>query len=141
MTGLPLAQAALANNREYSEAVRWLGDAARKQQFIDWVTSQGANVLQGGRFLGVAGRHDKGAALAWLRQCYQDQKPGVEICDLACGDGPNDAAMLDAAGDALLIRSPAHRFPTLRRPEQDTYFSRLYGPAGWAEGVEHWLAS
>ena len=46
--------------------------------------------------------------------------------------------MLEAARTALLVRSPVHEFPPLER-NQGVIFSRGYGPAGWAEGVERWL--
>ena len=86
MTGLSPEQAEMANRREYSEAVRWLGTEARKIEFVDSLTAGGATVQQGGRFLGVAGRHDKGEALTWLRACYQQEQPAVDVCDLAVGD-------------------------------------------------------
>ncbi|MEM1155897.1 MAG: mannosyl-3-phosphoglycerate phosphatase, partial [Pseudomonadota bacterium] len=60
--------------------------------------------------------------------------------DLAVGDSGNDIAMLEAAGTALLVRSPAHAFPTLNRVDKVIH-SHHYGPAGWAEGVEIWLSS
>ena len=56
MTGLPEAQAAQANQREYSEPVKWLGDDAGKTGFIARLHAGGASVLQGGRFLAVCRR-------------------------------------------------------------------------------------
>ena len=138
MTNLPEARAAEANQREYSEPVQWLGDEARKREFVDCLQSRGASVLQGGRFLAVSGDCDKGRALAWLRQVYQYAKPEQQVRDLAIGDSGNDCAMLEEAGSALLIRSPVHEFPTLQRADGVMY-STDFGPAGWAEGVARWL--
>ena len=95
-------------------------------------------MLQGGRFLAVAGDCDKGRALAWLRELYRQSVPSQRVHDLAAGDSANDCAMLEAAETALLIRSSVHDFPTLKRTE-GVIRSRGYGPAGWAEGVALWL--
>lgn len=138
MTGLPPAQAALANRREYSEPVQWLGSPGRKQLFMGRLRERGATVLQGGRFLSVSGNCDKGRALGWLRDVYRRRQPDLPCHDLAVGDSPNDCAMLEAAETALLVRSPAHPFPPLRRRE-GVIRSAAPGPAGWAEGVEQWL--
>jgi mannosyl-3-phosphoglycerate phosphatase family protein len=138
MTGLGPAAAALANSREYSEPVHWRGTDSRKREFIDRLRDAGANPLQGGRFLAVAGDCDKGRALAWLRAVYRSHAAGVALLDLAAGDSGNDVAMLEAAGTALLIRSPAHPLPALARAT-GVYITERCGPAGWAEGVEAWL--
>lgn len=140
MTHLPEERALEANQREYSEPVKWLGDEVRKAEFISCLQSRGASVLQGGRFLGVSGDCDKGRALAWLRQVYQQSEPATACHDLAIGDSGNDCAMLEAAETALLVRSPVHEFPVLQRAD-GVIFSTEFGPAGWAEGVARWLHS
>ncbi len=138
MTSLPEARAREANQREYSEPVKWLGSEQRKQEFLDSLSLRGASVLQGGRFLTLSGDCDKGRALSWLRDVYRQGQPGERICDLAIGDSANDLAMLEAATAALVVRSPVHDFPTLNRVS-GVHYSRDYGPAGWAEGVTRWL--
>lgn len=139
MTGLSEEAAAQANEREYSEPVKWLGDEARQAQFLACLQREGASVLRGGRFLAVSGDCDKGRALNWLRQVYQRTRPESCAHDLAIGDSANDVAMLEAAETALVIRSPVHASPALQRDER-TMYSNDYGPAGWAEGVAHWLS-
>jgi mannosyl-3-phosphoglycerate phosphatase len=140
MTGLGPAAAELANQREYSEPVQWLGSEARKLDFAVQLSAAGANPLQGGRFLTVAGDCDKGRALAWLREAYRGAWNLKQVHDLAAGDSGNDVAMLEAAQTALVIRSPVHDFPQLKRTEGVIY-STQPGPQGWAEGVERWLES
>jgi len=139
MTGLDKAQAEAANAREYSEPVQWLGSPGRKQAFVERLLQSGAEVLQGGRFLGVSGSCDKGRALVWLRELFQRAHPERVIHDLAVGDSENDVAMLEAAETALVVRSPVHDFPSLQRT-QGVMYSTGFGPAGWAEGVARWLA-
>jgi mannosyl-3-phosphoglycerate phosphatase family protein len=138
MTGLSQQQAALANQREYSEPVQWLGSDARRREFIEALRVAGATVLQGGRFLTVAGDSDKGRALAWLRAASLQARGAAACHDLAIGDSGNDCAMLEAAETALLVRSPVHDFPVLKR-RAGIIRSGEYGPAGWAEGVAQWL--
>ncbi|GAB3281474.1 HAD-IIB family hydrolase [Parahaliea aestuarii] len=133
LTGLPEARARQANQREYSEPVHWIGRESRRQRFQADLEAAGATVLQGGRFLAVSGNTDKGRALRWLRACFSGP-----VQDLAAGDSGNDCAMLEAAATALLVRSPAHAFPALRRVD-GVIQSRAFGPAGWAEGVSRWL--
>lgn len=136
MTGLPRALAIEANRREYSEPVKWLGSDEAREAFLARLAGAGATVLQGGRFLAVSGDCDKGRALCWLRDIYRQHGGGAQ--DLAIGDSGNDVAMLEAAGTALLVRSPVHDFPVLERA-QGVMKSSGYGPAGWAEGVARWL--
>ena len=140
LTGLSLAQAALANDREFSEPVHWTGAPERKSAFVEALRAAGANPLQGGRFLAIAGDCDKGQALAWLRAAFAAAWGTNEIADLAAGDSGNDVAMLEAAQTALVIRSPVHDFPAVNHAGNVIY-STATGPAGWAEGVERWLNS
>ena len=139
LTGLPEHAAALANEREYSEPVRWLGSPERREAFVARLRASGAHPLQGGRFLAVSGDCDKGRALAWLRKVYRESCRADACHDLAIGDSGNDCAMLEAAETALVVRSPAHDFPLLARREGVIY-STGFGPAGWAEGVARWLS-
>ena len=138
MTNLPRERAAEANTREYSEPVKWFGDESAREAFLQRLQAAGARVLQGGRFLSVCGDCDKGSALRWLRQVYLQQQPIRSCHDLAVGDSANDCAMLEAAESALVIRSTVHDFPSLQRT-QGIVYSDDFGPAGWAQGVAHWL--
>jgi mannosyl-3-phosphoglycerate phosphatase len=138
MTGLSEAQASAANQREYSEPVRWLGQPDAEHLFIKRLEAADASVQRGGRFLSVSGACDKGQALIWLRTCYQEANLTGAIEDLAIGDSANDCAMLEAATTALLVRSPVHDFPSLTKT-QGVMRSSNFGPAGWAEGVAQWL--
>lgn len=138
MTGLAPRQAALANAREYSEPVKWLGDEANRTTFLAACQDAGARVLRGGRFYNVASDCDKGRALTWLREQFALATGFEHICDLAAGDGENDVPMLLQAETALLVRAPQRSFPALVRTT-GVIHSDLVGPAGWAEGVTAWL--
>lgn len=138
MTGLDLAAAHRANRRDYSEPVAWLGDDHTKQEFVERLQQLNAYVLQGGRFLAVGGDCDKGRALKRLQSEYQSRYPDRQVVSLAIGDSANDIAMLEAADQALVIRSPVHAPPVLQRRDGVT-ISRKTGPHGWDEGVRDWL--
>lgn len=138
LTGLSPEAATRAAAREYGEPLHWLADGEARADFIAFIQDNGGVVLQGGRFAHVSGASDKGRALQWLHARYADQW-GERPISIAAGDSHNDVAMLEAADRALLVRSPAHAPPMLGR---DTHIwrSEAYGPAGWAEGLEHILA-
>jgi len=134
MTGLNVHAAARAARRQYGEPVSWQGNGNRKLQFIDELTAAGAQILEGGRFLHVSGDCDKGRALRWLEQVYQNAFPQKLMVSLAIGDSQNDRAMLEQADHALLIRSPVHPLPDVCR-SSNLNVSTDTGPKGWAEGV------
>jgi len=138
LTGLEPQAAELANQREHSEPVHWLGSAERRLVFIDRLQKAGATVLQGGRFLNIGGTTDKGVAMLQLRDLYLRDADQSHCATLAIGDSNNDLAMLEQASSALIIKSDHHSFPTLTRSD-NCYFSDQLGPYGWVEGVSQWL--
>jgi mannosyl-3-phosphoglycerate phosphatase len=138
VTGLSLKASELANQREHSEPVHWLGSQSRKSTFVYRLIEAGATVLQGGRFLNIGGDVDKGRAMLQLRDLYQRETNSKDCETLAIGDSHNDIAMLEAASSALVIRADKRSPPTLKRSE-NCYTSQLIGPEGWVEGVSLWL--
>lgn len=135
-TGLTLEQAALANQRDFSEPVRWLAGAAQRDAFVARLQQGGARVHAGGRFLAVSGALDKGEALTWLREQYAAEGRVAGV--VALGDSDNDVSMLEAADIAVLVRSPERDYPALTRTE-GVLRTEGYGPVGWAEGITRWL--
>ena len=140
LTGLSPAAAGLARRRQYGEPLQWHGNTHERDAFIAALTTAGARVLQGGRFLHVGGGCDKGAALQWLQARFRADDPGLTRVSVAVGDSPNDIAMLEAADHALVIRSPHHAPPRLQRLD-NTWLSSGCGPRGWAELVGELLDS
>jgi mannosyl-3-phosphoglycerate phosphatase family protein len=134
LTGLNNAAAELANQRDYSEPVKWLSGKQDQQQFIGEISNHGGVAQQGGRFITVSGDCDKGRALKLVTQLYQNQYPHQQITTIAIGDSGNDVSMLEAADYALLIPSLSHDYPLLRRSDH-VFKSTLIGPKGWNQGV------
>lgn len=125
-TGLSLWDAAQARAREASLPVYYPTDWPGRAAFIHAVETLGGRVLEGGRFLHLAGDADKGSALGWLVQRLNIDHT------VALGDGGNDDAMLTRATIGI-------RIPTagIRRPESLTTIRRASqpGPAGWNEAM------
>ncbi|TWX48128.1 HAD-IIB family hydrolase [Colwellia hornerae] len=139
ITGLSLAEAKRAQQRQYGEPIQWLGDEVSKNNFIEHLIDLGANVVQGGRFMHIGGYCDKGQALIWLTEQYRENFNNPAILTIALGDGQNDSPMLEAADIAVQIRSPVHNFPKLYRQFKTTR-TQDYGPQGWAQALQTLLA-
>lgn len=138
MTGLSSEKAALANQREYSEPVRWDGTERELQVFLTDLSAAGARVLKGGRFYSVSGDCDKGQALVWLREQYALAAKASAVYDLAVGDGENDVPMLEVARHALQIPARGRDLPRLERVD-GVILGQGYGPEAWSVGVQEWL--
>jgi len=140
LTGLSEAQAKQAKQREFGEPIKWLGSERSKLTFIDALSALSISVTQGGRFMHIGGKSDKGTAMSWLLSQYIKNFPEHTISSVALGDGENDNAMLEAADIAVQIRSPVHDFPELKH--QKNYMqTTAYGPHGWAEAINHILVN
>lgn len=139
LTALDYDSASRAAQRQYGEPVCWHGSEDEKQEFISELNALGANVLHGGRFLHVSGQCNKGIALEWLTQQYKNSEQQA-VTTLAIGDSHNDIAMLEAADIAILIPSPAHPLPKLKRTK-NLYTASYQGPKGWADSVSSILQS
>lgn len=137
-TGLSHQGAKLAMTREFNEPGTWLGTDSEKKLFIQHLEEMGAVVLEGGRFLHVGGLTDKGSAMQWLVEAYQQQLPDRKILSIALGDSNNDKDMLENADMSVVIKSPVHAYPELKRHRQ-VYFTVNEGPAGWVEGLDYFL--
>lgn len=136
-TGLTIEKAEQANQRLFSEPLLWLDSEEVKGSMAKQLKQQGANVLQGGRFMHISGACNKATALNWLAALYK-RNCSAPISSIAIGDSDNDISMLEVADRALVIRSPAHAPPQLERSEQ-VYLSNAFGPDGWVEGIQFFL--
>jgi len=131
-TGLSVQDAHLANTRLYSEPLKWLGTEEQKAALKIKLKAAGANVLQGGRFVHISGKCNKGLAMNWLTKLYAKLSPEQHVCSIALGDSYNDNDMLEAADIAVQIKSPKHDYPNLFRTD-NLWQSQHTGPKGWAE--------
>ncbi len=80
-TGLDLDSAKRSSEREFSEPLVWRGSQEDKVSFVNEVRTAGFATLQGGRFLHVLGRTDKGKAVNWFRGRSPDSSPVIALGD------------------------------------------------------------
>lgn len=134
-TGLDAESAELAAQREFGEPILWNGADSRKAMFMASLASLGTTPLEGGRFIHLGDRCDKGSALVWLATEYRKQFQLDNVTTIALGDGNNDIAMLEAADIAVRIASPVHNLPDIKK-NKNNYTSSKFGPEGWAEVIQ-----
>lgn len=134
LCGLGIGPARRALNRDFSEPLIWQDSERALLSFQRELQSCGLSTLQGGRFLHVLGRADKGLSLEWLRQVYSQRDGSKRIRVIALGDSDNDIAMLQAADVAVVIRSPAHPPPEFNTSAR-LVTSEREGPRGWADSI------
>jgi mannosyl-3-phosphoglycerate phosphatase family protein len=140
MTGLSLDEARLASQREFGEPLKWIGNDQQYKEFEHYIESKQGRLLKGGRFVHLSGQCDKGAALTWLLEKYQQEYVDPDMITIALGDSQNDIAMLAAADYAVMIRSSDHDFPEIEVAlEKRIYYTKHLGPKGWQEGVSYLL--
>ncbi len=135
MTGLTPAAAELAKTREFSEPILWRSSSNELQLFRERLAELQLRLLEGGRFLSIQGQHDKSLAMRWLVRQQADRK----VVTVALGDSPNDAAMLEAANIAVVIKSAKSDCLQLQLPDRVIH-TRLPGPSGWQEAMQQILS-
>lgn len=136
LTGLSADGAEQAMAREGSEPLVWEDDDAKLQALHETLRVDGLRLTRGGRFWHVMGAVDKGQASDWLVARFEALR-GYRPRTIGLGDGPNDLALL-AATDMAVVIAASHGQPMpLEGPQ--VYRTRAQGPAGWSEGVSHWL--
>ncbi|MGR8998313.1 MAG: HAD-IIB family hydrolase [Gammaproteobacteria bacterium] len=131
-TGLKPERAALAKKRDFTEPLLWQGNTAQWKFFCSELELEGLIAVKGGRFMSVSGKTDKGLALQWLRDYYQ-QRLRVAPVIVALGDSENDRQMLERADYAILVRSPSHSPPQI--DAKNLTITSDTGPQGWNKSV------
>ena len=138
ITGLNLADAALARQRLCTEPLLWLDSPEQLASFETQLKMNGLQLISGGRFLHVMPPGNKSDAVAraagWLTQ-----DPGQSRRLLACGDAANDLAMLQNSDIALVFpdSSGSYLLPT----SATVHHACAPGPAAWLSAVSRVLHS
>jgi len=135
-TGLTDEAARLAMQRQFTEALVWQDSEKQLQLFSEKIKAAGLNLIKGGRFWHVSSVSDKGKALLFLRDYYQQQ--GKAPLTIALGDSENDLPMLAVSDFPVLVKSPAREFPAFSHANLRQ--TSEYGPAGWNRAVLEILA-
>lgn len=109
LTGLSVAEATLAKQREYDEPFLVTAGEEAIEAFVEKARARGLTYTHGGRFHHLLGPSDKGRACRYIIDCYR-RAGGADapLTTVALGDGLNDRPMLDVVDRPILIkRGPA----------------------------------
>ncbi len=126
-TGLPLKQAALAGQRDFSEPLR-VADADRAA-LLNLLNEENLSAQQGGRFLTISGDSDKGRAARMLADTYYPDRQLIVL-----GDSPNDLSMLNGADIAVVIASERQLGMMVEQAGRVMYTDQA-GAKGWNEAI------
>ena len=128
ITGLPLASAALARTRAFSEPGVYEGDA---QAFTKALEQKGIHARRGGRFLTLSFGGTKADQMADIAATYGTPDT------IALGDAPNDVEMLQTATHGVIIANPSGQpLPELQGEAEGRIFrSEKAGPNGWNASI------
>ena len=132
LTGLTKTESILALQRDFTEPIQWQSDESSLGRFKDTLEAQGLSAIQGGRFLSISGKVDKGQALNWLREYYVKQYKAAPVM-IALGDSDNDRPMLENADYAIVVRSPVHKAPLVNN--NNVIVTETTGPNGWNDSL------
>lgn len=129
--------AARARRREHTEPFVVVDAELDEAALRAALGAEELRLQRGARFWTASGEHDKGNAVAVLR----------ELCTTAAGERPllyglgdtyNDAAMLAAVDVPMLVRRPDGTWADI---DVDCTHVDGVGPAGWAEAADSILAT
>ncbi len=142
ITGLPRAEAGLAQQREYDEPYLVEGPPALIEEVCRQIVIRGLRWTKGGRLFHLTGDNDKGQAAALLLRCYQRQQrmneiPG-RIETIGIGDSVNDAPLLAMVDHPVLVQKPDGSY------DADVQVPGMIraggiGPEGWNHAVLSFL--
>ena len=139
ITGLTTAQADQAKSRFYSEPILWRDSESALQNFLHELREMDLRLLQGGRFQSIQGSYDKSDAMHSMVVSKLEENQQRPLITVALGDSPNDAAMLNAADIAVIIKSAKSSLIHCPAPQRVIH-TKIPGPAGWNEAILEILA-
>lgn len=132
LTGLQLADAELARQREFDEP--FVFDEPGEPRAVEFLQAIEARSLHWtrGRFHHLLGDNDKGRAVRVLTELYRRGSP--DLVTVGIGNAPNDLPMLEAVDVPVLVQSDdgsyaeGVRVPRLIRADAP-------GPTGWNRAI------
>ena len=129
LTGLDLASAKLAQEREYEESLNL--ESEDIDSILPKIAAAGLTWNRGGKLYGVSGGNDKGRATRILIKLFK-QKLG-RIKTIGIGDSPNDLPMLAEVDFPVLVQKPGNGWEEIDLP--GLYRVRGKGPRGWTRAI------
>ena len=129
LTGLTMAEASLAKERDYCEPFVFEGDP--DERFMQEIEREKLRWTQG-RLFHIMGDHHKGKAVEILTRMYVQQYGAVKTIGL--GDSLNDLAFLLAVDQAVLVKKKNGKHDD-RIAVPGLLRTNGAGPEGWNEAV------
>jgi mannosyl-3-phosphoglycerate synthase len=131
LTGLDIASAELARQRQYSESLKITGSEEEIKLVLSKIEQAGLKWVLGTRLYSVMLGSDKGRAARILMGLLQ-RKLG-DIKTIGIGDSFNDAPMLAQVETPVLVQKPGAYWENIEIP--NLYRVDGVGPEGWVKAV------
>lgn len=137
ITKLTIANVKLSKLRQYSNPIYWDDSIGKKKKFIKDLTLMHSNfaILDGGRFIHVLDKYDKGLAVKKFLEIIDE--PEHRFKTISLGDSQNDIPMLEQTNFACIIKSKNNAKLLLKN--RNLYRSNSTAPDGWQESLDHIL--
>jgi mannosyl-3-phosphoglycerate phosphatase len=135
-TGLSLAGAAAAKDREFTEPFI-LNTERHREELGKMAADYGMKITKGGRFYHLMGsRQDKGAAARLVLDAYRRHGREISI-SIGIGDGENDRSLLETVNIPVLIPRPDGSYADFQLP--GLIRAEAPGARGWNDAVQRIL--
>ncbi len=131
-SGLPIDEAKLAKNRQYTETVKLEGNKEAMEKTTKTIMSNGLDCSFGGRHLIVGQGTSKGKGVSLLRGLYQRYLGKITTC--AFGDAENDLSMFKQVDRPFLLQRSNGHYADVFLPGLIKINSP--GPSGFTKGVD-----
>lgn len=132
LTGLDMASARLAQQREYNETLNLTGSEKEIGFILSEIEREGLEWVKGTRFYSVAYGSNKGKAVRILTELLR-RKLG-KIKTIGLGDSFNDVSMLAEVDTPVLVQKPGGYWENIEL--SGIYKVEGVGPAGWVKAIE-----
>jgi len=133
LTGLDMASAGRARQREYSETLDISGSEADIKRILSKIKDAGLSWSRGSRLYTVAGGSDKGVAVSILAGLYRRKLGSIKT--VGVGDSPNDEPMLAEVDLPVLVQKPGGFWEEIELP--NLYKVSGIGPEGWVKAIQN----
>jgi mannosyl-3-phosphoglycerate phosphatase len=137
-TGLAIAEARLAKERQATEPFLWSGSDMQMEELEALMAVANIRIQRGGRFYHFTGHATKQRAMARIKGAFVKRKPESEIISIALGDGPNDLAMIEAADIGVIMPNPDG--VTIASTKSHVRAAPAAGPQGWVMAIREIFA-
>lgn len=131
LTGLDLASARLARQREYDETLELTGSEQEVKSILVKIEEAGLKWTLGTRLYSVMAGSDKGKATRILMALFKQKLGSVKT--IGIGDSFNDVPMLAEVEVPVLVQKPGGYWENIEIP--NLYRVGGVGPEGWVKAV------